>query len=294
VQPSLFALTTAICFGVNPILVKWGFTASGSKAATELAVFLGLAVAIPIYVALVPFFGGLHWDRVTPAAFVGFVLGGLFGAGIGRGWLYGAIQQIGASRATAIKNSSPLFSTLLAVLVLGESVSPLHWAAVLTIIAGLVLVAWRHEPGKVLRGGGVLMALGAAASYGIRPLFLKFGLDAADLPLTATLVGAIAAIAPYGYTLVRRGGLSLGVCETPMRSIWLFISAGVLQAFGFLALTVALSEARVSVVYPITASAPIVTLVCSYFLLRSGEHLTGRVGIGIVSVVFGVAVLTSR
>jgi drug/metabolite transporter (DMT)-like permease len=50
----------------------------------------------------------------------------------------------------------------------------------------------------------------------------------------------------------------------------------------------------VSVVYPITAAAPIVTLVCSYVLFRSGEHLTWRVTLGILAVVLGVAVLTTR
>jgi drug/metabolite transporter (DMT)-like permease len=258
-------------------------------------VFIGLVVTVPLYAVMLPLFGGLHWEQVTIPAFIGFILGGLFGAGIGRGWLFGAIQQIGASRATAIKNSSPLFSTLLATLVLGESVSSLHWAAVVTIIVGLALVGWRatSERGH-LEGKGVLMALGAAASYGVRPLFLKFGLDAADLPLTAALVGAIAAISPYTYTLARRGGLSLGARGTPARTIWLFVIAGLLQGIGFLALTMALAEARVSVVYPITAAAPIVTLAASYVLFRSAEHLTWRVALGILAVVGGVVVLTTR
>ena len=245
---------------------------------------------------MLPFFGGLHWEQVTLPAFIGYILGGLFGAGIGRGWLFGAIRQLGASRATAIKNSSPLFSTLLATLVLGESVSILHWAAVLAIIVGLVLVGWRAtgRESAHLQGRGVLMALGSAASYGVRPLFLKFGLDAADLPLTAALVGAIAAISPYAYTLARRGGLSLGARSTPPRTVWLFVIAGLLQGIGFLALTMALAEARVSFVYPVTAAAPIVTLVCSYVLFRSAEHLTWRVVLGILAVVLGVAVLTTR
>lgn len=291
-QASLLALTTAVCFGINPLFVKWGF--SGSTT-TELGVFIGLVVTVPLYAVMLPLFGGLHWEQVTLPAFIGFILGGLFGAGIGRGWLFGAIQQIGASRATAIKNSSPLFSTLLATLVLGESVSSLHWAAVVTIIVGLALVGWRATSDRAhLEGKGVLMALGAAASYGVRPLFLKFGLDAADLPLTAALVGAIAAISPYTYTLARRGGLSLGARGTPARTIWLFVVAGLLQGIGFLALTMALAEARVSVVYPITAAAPIVTLAASYLLFRSAEHLTWRVALGILAVVGGVAVLTTR
>ncbi len=289
---SLWALTVAICFGINPILVRRGMT---SESRTDFAVFVGLAVSVPIYGLMLPFFGGLQWELVTLPAFVGFVLGGLFGAGIGRGWLFGAIQRIGAARATAIKNSSPLFSTLLAVVVLGEAVTGLHWAAILTIIAGLVLVGWKSGPSLLqAQRSGVLMALGAALSYGVRPLFLKSGLDAANLPLTAAFVGAIAAITPYTFTLATHGGLNLGFREVPRRSVWLFAAAGVLQTIGFLALTLALSEARVSIVYPITATAPIVTLIFSFALLRTVERLTVRDVLGILAVVAGVAILTTK
>lgn len=288
---SLFALTVAICFGVNPILIKQGLRGS---AKAEFAVFVGLAVAVPIYAAVLPFSGGLHWEDVTPSALIGFVLGGLFGAGIGRGWMFGAIQQIGAARATAIKNSAPLFSTLLAVLLLGESVTPFHWAAIFTIILGLVLLSLKASGSSVaLRRSGVLMAFGAALSYGVRPLFLKFGLDAADLPVTAAFVGAIAAIIPYAFTLVVRGGLSFGFRGLEARSVGFFCAAGVLQAIGFLALALALSDARVSVVYPITATAPLVTLILSYLVLRTVERLTWLDVLGILAVALGVAVLSS-
>ena len=294
VLASVFALLTAICCGINPILVRWGLAGTSNAS---FGVFIGLAVAVPIYVLLLPFWGGLHWESVTLPALVGFILGGLFGAGIGRGWQFAAIRQIGAPRAVAIKNSAPLFSTLLAVALLGEVVTLLHWAAILTIIGGLLLVSLKRsgEPDKArLHRSGVLMALGAALSYGIRPLFLKFGLDAADLPLTAALVGAVAAIAPYGFTLATRGGLSLGMRQIPTRSVWLFAIAGVLQTFGFLALTLALSGGEVSVVYPITATAPVVTLLCSYVLLRRVDRLTGRDVVGILAVVLGVAVLSAK
>jgi len=284
-DPKLFALTTAICFGRNPVTLKIGFSRGGRP---DTGMIVGLLVAVPLYFALLPFAGGLHWDLVTPAALVGFTLGGLFGTGIGRRWLYIAIDRIGASPATAIKNAAPVISALLAAVLFAEPVTPTRWAAIIGIVGGVVLVTWK--PGQGLRSWvdiGVLAAVGAAVTYGIRPLFLKFGLEAADLPLTSAIVGAIAALT-YALSFGDRSGLR-SIHREP--AFGLFVLSGVLQAIGFLALNVGLSDGIVSVVYPVTSSAPLFTLFFTFFLLKGKERLTPRIVLGAVAIVAGVIAL---
>jgi drug/metabolite transporter, DME family len=285
VDPKLFALTTAICFGLNPVTLKIGFERGGRP---DTAMIVGLIVAVPLYLVLLPLAGGPHLELVTPTALLGFILGGLFGTGIGRRWLYIAIDRIGASPATAIKNSAPVISALLAAILFSEPVTPLRWAAIAAIVAGVVLVTWK--PGQGLRTWfdiGVLAAVGAAVAYGIRPLFLKFGLDAADLPLTSAIVGAIAALT-YALSFGDRSGLR-SIAHEP--AFALFVFSGILQAIGFLALNAGLSGGIVSVVYPVTASAPLFTLAFTAILLRGKEHLTWRIVLGAVGVVAGVVAL---
>jgi DME family drug/metabolite transporter len=284
-DPKLLALVTAISFGLNPVTLKLGF---GKGGRPDTAMILGLFIAVPLYAAIVPLGGGLRWEQVTLAALVGYILGGLFGTGIGRRWLYIAIDRIGASPATAIKNSAPVVTTFLAALVYSEPVTPLRWAAVAAIVIGVVLVTWK--PGAGVRHWmdiGVAAAFGAMLSYGVRPLFLKFGLEAADLPLTAALVGAIAALV-YALSFGDRSGL-LNARHEPAFN--LFVVSGVLQAIGFLALTLGLSGGEVSVVYPVTASAPIFTLGFTWLLLKGKERLTWRIVVGACLVVAGVVVL---
>lgn len=285
IDPKLFALVTAICFGLNPVTLKMGFRRGGRP---DTAMIIGLAVAIPLYLALLPLAGGLHLDLLTPAALVGFILGGLFGTGIGRRWLYFAIDRIGASPATAIKNAAPVISALLAAVVFSEPVTPVRWLAIVAIVAGVGLVTWR--PGEGVRAWfdiGVLAAIGAAVSYGIRPLFLEFGLEAADLPLTSAIIGAATALA-YGLLFGDRSNL-LGAAREP--AFGLFVFSGILQAIGFLALNLGLSGGIVSVVYPVTASAPLFTLGFTALLLRGQEQLTWRIAVGALAVVAGVIAL---
>jgi drug/metabolite transporter (DMT)-like permease len=284
-DPKLLALVTAISFGLNPIALKLGFLRGGRP---DTAMIIGLAITVPIYFVLFPFTGGMHWEQVTLAAFVGYVLGGLFGTGIGRRWLYIAIDRIGASPATAIKNSAPVVTTLLAGLVYGEQITPLRWAAVIGIVVGVALVTWK--PGAGVRHWvdvGVLAAVGSALSYGVRPLFLKFGLEAADLPLTAAFVGATAALV-YALSFGDRSGL-LRAHREP--AFGLFTFAGGLQAVGFLAIAMGLSGGEVSVVYPVTSSAPLFTLLFTAVLLRGKERLTRQIVVGAVLVVLGVILL---
>ena len=281
-EGKLLALITATCFGLNPVVLKLGFSRQGTS---EVALVIGLAVTVPIYVVIAPLLGGFDFGRVTMPALFGFIMGGLFGTGIGRRWMYIAIERIGASPAAAIKNSAPVITTFLAVLFFGEQVTLLQWAAVAAIVIGITLVTWKPGAGlRQLRDVGVLAAAGSALSYGVRPLFLKFGLDEVDIPLTAALIGAVAALV-YASLFTRYARMRNGLRGPSARY---FVAAGVLQAFGFLALTFGLSAEDVSIVYPVTATAPLFTLAFTALLLRGVEQLTWSIVLGAVLVVGGV------
>jgi drug/metabolite transporter (DMT)-like permease len=282
VDGKVLALMTALCFGLNPVILKLGFARKGTS---EVALVMGLAITVPVYIILAPLLGGFDFGLITVPALIGFILGGLFGTGIGRRWMYIAIERIGASPATAIKNSAPVVTTFLAVLFLSEQVSWLQWLAIASIVTGITLVTWRPGAGvRQLLSVGVLAAVGSALSYGVRPLFLKFGLEEVDIPLTAALIGAVAALI-YASLFTR-----LGRMREALRgeAAMYFAGAGVLQAFGFLALTFGLSTEDVSVVYPVTSAAPLFTLAFTAILLRGVEQLTWRIVLGAVAVVAGV------
>lgn len=294
------ALASAVCFGLNPVILRTGFARGGS---IDAAVMISLAIAVPIYVALSPFAGGLRWNEVNGPALVAFALAGLFGGGIGRRWLYTAIDRIGASPATALKNTAPLFTTVLAIPILGERVGLVQWLAIAGIIGGITLVSWRGGGGATqLLDLGVIAALGAALSYGIRPLVLKFGLSEANLPTTAALVGAISALAyavvmsqPWRLGIVAGGPgaahRGLAIVATRPRAFWLFVAAGTVQALGFLALSFGLAGDAVSVVYPITSTAPLFTLAFTWLFLRGTDAVTWRLALGVVVVTAGVVAL---
>jgi drug/metabolite transporter (DMT)-like permease len=284
VDPKLLALVTAVTFGLTPVVVKSGFRRGGS---TTAAMIIGLVVAVPI--TCVPaLLLGVHLDQLTAVAFVAFVLGGLAGNAVGRRWNFQAIDLLGPSRASAIRASSPVITTLIAAILYAEPVTPARWAAVLAIVGGVMLVTW--QPGESRRGWlgiGVAYALAGAVSYGIRPLIIKFGLEDANLPAAAAVIGAVAALV-YTILIEDRERLRSVRHDAGFR---VFLFAGVLVAVGLTTLTFGLSEGDVSIVYPLVASAPLFTLGFTAILLRGVELLNWRVVLGVVAVVFGVIFL---
>jgi uncharacterized membrane protein len=283
IDPKLLAMFAAVTFGMAPVTLKLAYRYGGS---TTTGMVVGLAVAVPINFALVPFMDP-HWELLNLGALVGFVLGGLAGNAIGRQWLYQAIDLLGPARASVLRSTSPILTTLLALLIYQEAVTATRWLAVAAIVLGGVLVTW--TPGAGARGWlgrGVVLALAAALSYGIRPIFVKFGLEQANLPLAGACIGALVALA--WSMVIDRSYLRETRAD---RSLLWFLIGGVLQAVALLALTFALSGGEVSLVYPLSTSAPLFTVIFSAVFLRGIEQVTPRLLLGALAVVLGVVFL---
>ncbi len=284
IDARILALLTAVTFGLAPVLIKMAYQRGGT---TGTGLILSLVCALVVYLAIVPLIDP-RWELLTPPAVVAFALGGLVGNAGGRRWSFVSIELLGASRSSAIRGISPMLTALLAVAVFGEVVTPVRWAAIVAIVAGAVLVSW--NPGadpKGWLGLGVLYAFGAAAGYGIRPMLIKYGLNIADTPLAAGMIGSAAALI---YSLWRENPAGVRITRFDV-SFWLFLAAAVVGALGTVSLIFAISLGEVSVVYPLSSSAPLFAVVFSALLLRGVEDLGWRLLLGAALIVAGVAFL---
>jgi drug/metabolite transporter (DMT)-like permease len=255
IDPKLMALVTAISFGIAPVLLKVAFRRGG---AMTVGMVIGQVLTLLLNVALIPFIDpGLA--LLTPVAIIAFVAGGLAGTAIGRRWTFESVDLLGPARSTTIRSASPVITTLLAIVLLREDVSLARWLAILAVVGGAMLVSW--TPGAGARGWigrGVMYAFLAAAIYGVRPLIVKVGLEEANVPLAAALIGATAALI---YTVIFENRASLRVVRFDAAFRW-FALSGLFQATGITALTFGLANGRASLVYSLTASAPLFTLHC--------------------------------
>lgn len=286
VDGRLLALISTFLFGLGPVILSLGFR----KASAYLAVFTTQVVGLPLLVLISPFFGGLHLTGLSAGVVLLFALGGLLGPMFGRTFLYNGIDRLGSSRAFTIKNAAPLVTGVAALFLLPEPVTLQRWLAIIIIVVGLAVVSKRSSasPGP-LKLSGLILAFLSAVSFGLRPVVFKLGLQEAPDPMTASVIATASALIGYTSFLLVSG--KMRSLQVDRRSLALFSIVGVSHSLGFLIINYAFNAADVTLVYPISASAPLITFAMSYVVLKNIERLTTWDLAGALAVVAGVAVL---
>jgi transporter family protein len=284
----LYALLAGLFWGTSPVLVKRGLAHADVSAATlyqQATILLTLAFS-----ALVE--GELFAGKIAPAAFLIFSFTGVVGAYLGRTLFVKSVDQIGASRAQSVNNSSPVITVLLAALILGEPLSVAVFAGVLLIVSGVFFVAERKPDGQ---GAGSPQAITATSilatlCYGIVPVLKKLGTDNGGTPVIGALV-----MHATGLMLLLTLGSLLKIerrwQRISTRSMVCFVSAGVLYAIGSICTLKALVYAPASIVAPIWSAQPIVSFLLAKTTLKGIEEVSFKDGAAAALVVAGVLVL---
>ena len=109
-------------------------------------------------------FAGLATRRPIDHAIRGF--SGVFSLGL----LYFALSRIPLADATAIAYAAPIFITVLAIFLLGETIGIRRWLAVIAGFAGVVLIA---QPGGSGWDIGMLAAAGSAFGGAFVAIWLR-------------------------------------------------------------------------------------------------------------------------
>src|SRR5438046_5479691 len=217
------------------------------------------------------------------------MLAGLIGTVGGRLLRFHAIDKVGASVAAAVLNLQPLISTGLAIVFLGEDVTVPMLLGTSVIVGGTVLLS---VSGRRLgfHPWQIVLPLGSAMCFGVVAILRKVGLGQMG-PVVGTAINVTTALIAYSAFMLASGRREILTCRG--RTLAHFIGAGLTENAGVFMTIVGLSLGAVSVVTPLTATAPIFVLLLSPFLLRGAEILNGRAVVGTLLIVFGVYLITA-
>ncbi|MFM0003828.1 EamA family transporter [Paraburkholderia dipogonis] len=218
-----------------------------------------------------------------------FALCGFLGIALYNALLNTGEKTVAAGAASFIVNTLPIFTALLAFVVLGERFNRWGWLGSLISLAGIAVIA-RGQPGGLTLGAGSTLILGAAlcsASYFVlqRRLIPVYGaltctaytLLAGALLLTPWLPGAVHSLdgAPHG-TL--QAVLVLGVFPATLGyATWTFALGhfGAARAASFLYLTPAVATVLSAL---LTGERPGLATLCGGLLAICGVVLVALRG----------------
>lgn len=284
-----YALVSGLLWGFGPLLLKQGMTLSNVSTATLIEQYVSVLVLLGIAAAR----GELFYLEFASKSFWAFAAAGAVGASFGKIFYYKGIDKVGASKSTSVKNSSPLLTVVLAVVLLGEDLSFAAAAGSFLIVAGIFVLTRVEVKGqeKPSRAKYFFYPLMAALCFGINPVFKKIGIEASSLPTLGAVITQTTAL-----LVMLTAGRFLKIKpkweRIPTKSLLLFALAGVTEALGSLFTFFALVYAPASIVSPIWRMSPLATFILARFTLRGIEVVTLRDGVAAGFIVGGIFVLS--
>jgi drug/metabolite transporter (DMT)-like permease len=286
---SIAGLLAALAWAANGLLVR----AHGAGLHGVAINALRCSIASVVFVLAWPVFS--NRAPVPPAAWVFLGASMVVGLGLGDTLYFEAIKRIGVARAMPISMAYPVLAALGAVVILHEPLGPLAVVGIALTLGGVYLVAVPRRSAETDSSHGeaywrgVLLASIAAVGWSCSTLALRPALELVDvatasairMPLASALLWATAA----------RGGVLPQTAHLRGRSLAAIAATGgvtVLATLFFLQ-SVALAGAGRAAV--LTATSPLFGVPFSIVFL--GERASGRLGMGTVCSVLGVACLLS-
>jgi drug/metabolite transporter (DMT)-like permease len=136
----------------------------------------------------------------------------------------------------------------------------------------------------------LLYPLLAALCYSTNPVLVKLGLRSSNEPLLGAAIGMTASTIVYLVYFLGAGRIR-ELFAVPHWVGWYFAASGVCSTLGVFSFFASLQYIPAAVVAPLTAAAPLVTLILSHFLLKEMEQVTRADVAGTVLIVVGIVLL---
>lgn len=305
------ALLSAATFALNNASVRRGVLSGSVLQAMAITVPIGLPISFLVALAT----GSL-------AAVAGFSSRALFALSLsgimhfvwGRYCNYRATRAIGTNLVAPIQQINLIFTLLLAIVILGETLTPLRALGIALVLLGPTFTLRERKPARKAEtmqnseraaglsiaghpafrpsyAEGYFWALMSATGYGLSPILVRIGLEGKGLAVSVAgnLVASLAAVAVMAVFLLPRLRHALAVGREPAK--W-FTLSGILVAISQLFLYMAMSIAPVTVVSPINRLSILFRLYFSRLLNPKHEVFGGKVVLGTVVSLAGAVVLS--
>ena len=279
----LLAFASAVFLGAGAVLTQFGLR--------TIHPLSGAALSIPsftlVFILLSPFLlwgETIVWHAVPIFAAVGLA----FPAAVTL-FTFVSNRSLGPVVTSALGNLAPLFSVALAVIVLHEPLRPVQAAGLAVAVAGVFIITVnRTGNARDWRTWALLLPLAAALLRGIAPPVIKLGLEVWPNPIGAGLTGYVfSTLTVLTFERIRNGHF---IAQGPNTGRLWFALTGVVNGIGTLLLYLAVGAGPVTLVAPLIATYPLVTVGLSALFLTN-VRITPRLVSGVVMTVAGVALI---
>jgi drug/metabolite transporter (DMT)-like permease len=281
--PIILAFLSAAFLGTGVALTQFGL-----RTVHPLS---GAAISIPsftlCFILISPFL--LRGETIVWAAVPIFAVVGLVFPAAVTLLSFASNRSLGPVVTSALGNLAPLFSVALAIAILHEPLRFVQLVGLVTAVLGVfIITVTRTADMRDWRTWALLLPLTAALLRGIIPPFIKIGLEIWPSPIAAGLTGYIfSTITVLVVERVRNGHF---IVRGPLSGRLWFAVTGICNGIGTLLLYAAVGAGPVTLVAPLIATYPLVTMGVGALVLAN-VRITARLVVGSVLAVCGVVLI---
>ena len=280
-----FALACGLFTAINLILLKRGL-AHGNPIT---AIVISLAINVLSFWSFV--FAVLPLEEILRPELLIFVLVGLVQPGGTRYLAYLSVEKVGVAVTAPLRATTPLFSSLMAIAVLGEQLTPAVGAGTALVVFGIVLLSMREEKTGAWMNIFVTLPLLSAFVAGSTQVVRKIGLAQITLPILGAAVTTGTSFVAVAVSLSVTRNWSAVTFDR--QSLGYFLLAGCAVTLGVASVYMSLYLSDVVIVAPLASLSPLYSLVLSAVFLREVEVITMRKVVAAALIVLGVVLITA-
>lgn len=284
----ILALLSAMVFGFSQILVRKKLDESDFVRISLSITIMGNILLWPLAIFLT------NLEKINFEGVIFFVISGLLAPGIVRLIYFKGMEAVGVSANASVFATYPMYSSILAVLILGEVLVVENWIGIICIISGIVLMEKnlsnsKTGPKKTARKGFVF-PLFASLTFSFSQIIKKQGLNTFNEPLLGVAIGYSLALLLYSLLLVF--SKSARGSKFSAEDLRLFWKPGAGIALAWLLSFLALSQENVSIVAPLLQTEFLFILFFSYVFLKKLENISYNLITSALMIVAGIVLVS--
>jgi drug/metabolite transporter (DMT)-like permease len=279
-----FGILASLCFAAASLLAQRGLYIVPTPWGAWVTLVANSVFLLAFHFALYPNTPIFVLENLT------FVVVGLFVPGVTRVLTFRGIRTMGSAITSTIVNTTPMFSTGLAMLALAERPGPLVLAGVVLIVGGLVIISWEGSE-RLWKRTELIFPFLAALLFSMKDVTVRWGLGGTAAPILAAAIAAITSTIEI--FLINRYIYKQTFILPPKHVLRWFVSSGIFTGGSFLFMFLALSMERVSIIAPLINSYAAFVLVLAPLMARQIERVTPRKVAGAVLVVAGIFLISA-
>lgn len=310
---AFLAFLSACLQGANSACLRRGVLTGTASQAMAITVPLGVPLAL-----LAAWLSGqlFQFGELSLRGTFFLASAGILQYVWGRYWNYRATAALGSVGAGPIQQSQMWIAVLLAVFLLGESLTVLKLLGMSLVFISPLIIAYgirrknklRSESAAASTGPEVILgeihfkpsiligygsALLAALGYGTAPVLIRSGLEGTGLGILGGLIAYTSATLTFALVTCLVPGQIRHVRKTDKKAVPWYTMAGVLVYLAQTLFFVALSLAPVTVVAPIHQFSLIARVCAGYIINRQHEIFSPTIIFAVLLSLTGTIILAA-